>query len=300
MERAAIIALLRRARTGWSRLACEILERGSAVALLDEHVAEHDTLFPTTDTARQLLGEAAELLRGWEAATFDVHTILDEAYPPQLREIRELPPVVFTRGRMADDMRAIAVVGSRKASERGLSAATTIAKIMANRGITVVSGLAAGIDTAAHEAALAAGGRTVAVIATGIERYYPVANRGLQDRIAAKGLVVSQFWPDAPPRKHQFLMRNAVMSGYAAATVVIEAGENSGARNQARLALQHGRAVVLLRDLLANEWARALAGRSGVTVVAGPDELFAVVDEILQQRAAELAPWEGVAGLAIV
>jgi DNA processing protein len=135
----------------------------------------------------------------------------------------------------------------------------------------------------------------VAVIGTGIQRYYPAANHELQDRIAAEGLVVSQFWPDAPPRKQQFPMRNAVMSGYAAATVVIEAGEHSGARNQARLALQHGRVVVLLRDLLANEWARALAGKPGVTVVAEPDELFTVVEQILQQRAAELAPWEGAA-----
>jgi DNA processing protein len=299
MERAAIIALLRRAETGWPRIACDVLERGSAMAVLDEQVTERDTLFSANGSVQQLLSEAAGLLRDWETAGFHVHTIVDDSYPSQLREIRELPPVVFTRGRMADDTRAIAVVGTRKASERGLSTATTVADILARRGITVVSGLAAGVDTAAHRAALAAGGRTVAVIGTGIRRYYPVANRGLQERIATAGLVVSQFWPDAPPRKQQFPMRNAVMSGYAAATVVVEAGERSGARSQARLALQHGRPVVLLRDVLANEWARAFAERPGVTVVAQPDELSAVVDHILQQRAAELAPWEGVADLAI-
>lgn len=299
MERAALLALLRRAYSDWPRIACDVLERGSAAALLTEQIAEHDALLPAADDADQLIAEAAALLAGWEAAGYGVHTILDDSYPPQLREIRELPPVVFTRGRMADDTRAIAVVGSRKATERGLRIAGVVAETLAKRSITVVSGLAAGIDTAAHEAALRAAGRTVAVIGTGIKRYYPAANRGLQQRIAAEGLVVSQFWPDAPPRKQHFPMRNAVMSGYAAATVVIEAGENSGARNQARLALQHGRPVVLLSDLLVHGWARALAPKPGVTVAASPDELFAVIDEILQQRAAELSPLEGVADLAI-
>src|ERR1700744_4410475 len=100
------------------------------------------------------------------------------------------------------------------------------------RHVTVVSGLARGIDTAAHRAALDAGGRTVAVIGTGIGRVYPAENRGLQNEIADRGLLISQFWPDAPPQKHTFLMRNATMSGYGLATVVVEAGEHSGARAQ--------------------------------------------------------------------
>ncbi len=102
-------------------------------------------------------------------------------------------------------------------------------------GITVISGLAAGIDTAAHVAALDAGGRTVAVLGTGINRVYPAANRELQERIACEGLVLSQFWPDAAATKKSFPLRNATMSGYGRVTIVGEAGETSGARIQARV-----------------------------------------------------------------
>lgn len=298
-ERAALIALLRHTDLPWSRIACDVLEQGSAVALLDRTVAGHDTLLPQPERAEAMIREAAELMEQWDAIDLELHTLLDDSYPPQLREIRELPPLVFTRGQLQDDRRAVAVVGSRKATARGLAIARTVAEHLAHRQVTVVSGLAAGIDTAAHTAALTAGGRTVAVIGTGITRYYPGENQRLQDQIATHGLVLSQFWPDTPPRKPNFLMRNAVMSGYAAATLVIEAGEHSGARNQARMALQHGRPVVLLRDLLVHDWARTLADRPGVTVVGSPSELFDAVEEILARRAAELAPWEGAPDLAV-
>lgn len=300
-ERAALVALLRHTDGGWPEIACEVLERGSAVALLEEAVAGEDTLFPQPDRTDELIGEAASLLRRWQADGLGVHTVVDQSYPPQLREIRELPPVVFARGELdeRDAVRAVAVVGTRRASEHGIVLATEIADALSHRHVTVVSGLAAGIDTAAHQAALAAGGRTVAVIGTGIRRHYPATNRALQERIAAEGLLLSQFWPDAPPRRQQFPMRNAVMSGYAAATLVIEAGEKSGARNQARLALQHGRPVVLVRGLLVHGWARELAQRPGVTVAGETDEVLTAVDEILEQRAAELSPWEATPDLAV-
>ncbi len=298
-QRAALVALLRHGPSGWPRIAAEVLDRGDAVALLHEAVAGEGTLFPTPAHATDLIEAARDLLTGWDSAGVRTLSVLDPDYPAQLREIRELPPILFTRGSLADDQRAIAVVGSRAASERGRHIAATVADALARRQVTVVSGLAAGIDTAAHEAALTAGGRTVAVIGTGLTHYYPPENQDLQDRIATVGLVISQFWPDTPPRRQQFPMRNAVMSGYAAATLVIEAGEHSGARIQARLALQHGRPVVLLHDLLQHEWARALAVRPGVSVVADPDTLLAAVEEILRERAAELSPQEGVADLAI-
>jgi DNA processing protein len=131
--------------------------------------------------------------------------------------------------------------------------------------------------------ALAAGGRTVAVIGTGIDRSYPAQNAVLQQEIAAKGLLISQFLPGAPPTKTSFPMRNAVMSGYALATVVIEAAYQSGARMQARLALQHGRHVFLMRSLLQHDWARGYAERPGVTVVDNAEHVF----DRLQRLAAE-------------
>jgi DNA processing protein len=149
-----------------------------------------------------------------------------------------------------------------------------------------VSGLALGIDAAAHRSALDAGGRTVGVIATGINKVYPAQNRGLHQEIAERGLLLSQFWPDAPPRKHTYLMRNATMSGYGIATVVVQAGETSGARTQARLAVEHGRPVILT-DLVvnANEWAKALVGRPGVHVASSIGEVMAVVDDLIQALA---------------
>jgi DNA processing protein len=176
---------------------------------------------------------------------------------------------------------AVSVVGSRKASDHGLEIASNVARELVSRGVTVVAGLALGIDTAAHRAALAAGGRTVAIIGTGINKIYPAANGDLHKEIASRGLLLSQFWPDAPPQKHNFLMRNATMSGYGMATVVVEAGEHSGARAQARMAVEHGRPVILT-DLVVkhNEWAQALVGRPGVHVAGSLCSVMNVIDEL--------------------
>jgi DNA processing protein len=147
--------------------------------------------------------------------------------------------------------------------------------------LTVIAGLARGIDTSAHQATLDAGGRTVAVIGTGIGRVYPAENRGLHREIASRGLVLSQFWPDAPPHKHTFLMRNATMSGYGLATVVVEAGEKSGARAQARMAVEHGRQVILTDRVVAgNEWAQKLVGRPGVHVASSVAAVLHIVEQV--------------------
>jgi DNA processing protein len=157
-----------------------------------------------------------------------------------------------------------------------------------------MAGLALGVDAAAHRAALDAGGRTVAVIGTGISRAYPAEHRTLQEEIAARGLLLSQFWPDAPPQKHTFLMRNATMSVYGLATVVIEAGEQSGARAQARMSVEHGRPVILAAGVVEqNEWAQALASRPGVQVAGSPASVLRAVDQLMTEREAtenELRP----------
>ena len=146
----------------------------------------------------------------------------------------------------------------------------------------MISGLASGIDTGAHTAALAAGGRTVAVIGTGIRNYFPGENRQLQDQIAAEGLVMSQFWPTAPPTRHSFPMRNAVMSAYGRATIVVEAGEASGARIQGRTAVEHGRPVILAESVTqSTEWGRKLVGGPGVSVAKSPAEAVAIVHRVL-------------------
>ncbi|WP_344079839.1 DNA-processing protein DprA [Luedemannella helvata] len=293
IERAAVVALLRSPGASWSHVAAEVLDRGSAVSLLREPSGQQDIL-ADPDAA---LEDAVAEVRAWESAGIGVHCVLDASYPALLRDIRERPPLLFSRGQLADDVRAIAVVGSRAASDRACDIAGAIAAELVARRVTIVSGLAAGIDTAAHHGALAAGGRTVAVIGTGVDQTYPSTNRPLQQRIATEGLVLSQFWPDAPPRREHFPMRNAVMSGYSAATVVVEAGEHSGVRIQARLALQHGRQVIVRKELLELEWVRHLATRPGVHVSASLEELVNAVDDVLRQRDVLLSGREGIAGL---
>ena len=162
------------------------------------------------------------------------------------RTVHDRPPLLFVAGRLTTaDERSVAVIGARRASDEGRAVAAEFAAELTAAGWVVVSGLAAGIDTAAHRAALEHGGRTLAVIGTGLQHSYPPENAELQRTIAQRGAVISQFWPDSPPTRQSFPMRNAVMSGISRGSVLIEASERSGARVQARLALAHGRPVFL-------------------------------------------------------
>jgi DNA processing protein len=211
-------------------------------------------------------------------------TVLDDAYPANLRTIHNRPPFVFIRGALTpDDERSVAVVGTRRASDAGIDRARDVAAGLVAAGYTVVSGLAEGIDTATHLTALERGGRTVAVLGTGLRRAYPAKNASLQDRISREAAVISQFWPDAPPTKTSFPMRNIVMSGFARATVVIEASSTSGARMQARFALEHGRPLFLLDSLLEHDWARQFAERPGAYVVGSADEVVERVERLVAQ-----------------
>ena len=169
----------------------------------------------------------------------------EEEYPPQLRELPSLPSSLYVRGTLArEDALAVAVVGSRVATEYGKGVAEEIAAGLAAHGVTVVSGLARGIDTAAHQGALRAGGRTIAVLGSGADVIYPPENRALAGRIEASGAVISQFEPGMPPRAHHFPLRNQVIAGLALAVVVVEAAERSGALITARLAADFGREVM--------------------------------------------------------
>jgi DNA processing protein len=283
-DQAALVAWLRRPKVVWSTVTERLEEYGSVRAAAAVDAPAQGSLFdvtPLDDVER-----AAVDLERWERAGIRMISVLDPEYPSNLRMIHQRPPVLFLRGATDErDTTSVAVVGTRQASPRGIAQARELAAGLSARDIPVISGLAAGIDTAAHTAALTAGGRTVAVIGTGIDRAYPAQNAKMQGQIAAKGLVISQFLPGSPPTKTSFPMRNAVMSGYALATVVVEAAYRSGARMQARLALQHGRHVFLMRSLLEHDWARTYAQRPGVTVVGNAGDVF----QGLQRLAAESA-----------
>ena len=287
-EHAALVALLRSAAGGkgdrWSDATGRMLDLGSAdEALLERSKPQH--LFDDPLDILSARAAAEQDLALWAASGWRFLSILDAAYPARLRDIHQAPPFLFAQGQLVAEETAVAVVGSRKASERSVYLTTEIATRLVAAGISVLSGLAEGVDAAAHRAALAADGRTVAVIGSGVAQFYPVKNERLQREIAQRGLVLSQFWPDAPPQRHNFLMRNAIMSGLGHCTIVVQAAETSGARAQARMAVEHGRPVILLRQVVAaNDWAKQLVSRPGVHEATSPDEVMAHVSSILDRE----------------
>lgn len=168
----------------------------------------------------------------------------DEAYPPQLLEIGDPPPVLFAIGRV--DLLArpsIAIVGSRQATPQGRDDARAFGRALGEAGLTVVSGLAQGIDAAAHRGALDTAASTIAVMGTGPDRVYPASQRELAHAIAANGCIVTQFAPGTPPLKANFPQRNRVISGLARGVLVVEAAPQSGSLITARQAIEQGRDV---------------------------------------------------------
>ena len=211
---------------------------------------------------------------------------IDPSYPPNLAMIHDRPPFLFVRGNLTDaDVRAVAVVGTRAASDEGVGLATRIASELATNRITVVSGLAKGIDTAAHAAAINAGGRTIAVYGTTIDRVYPAANRGLARSVARSGACVSQFLPTMRTGPWCFPVRNITTSGLSLGTIVVEAGETSGAKMQAEAALAHGKRVFLVEELTRQPWAKDMAENPQVTVASNAHDIVTAVDAEVAPRA---------------
>ncbi|MGB0095764.1 MAG: DNA-processing protein DprA [Solirubrobacteraceae bacterium] len=276
-ERAAVVALLRNGRWPWQEYADMIEDAGSALAILEE---EEGLL------ASERLADAREEIERWQARGMQPVTLLDPVYPANLRAVHDRPPLIFVSGQLQPgDGRSVAVVGTRLASPEKARIARAISEHLVDHGYTVVSGLASGIDTAVHTAALAHGGRTLAVIGTGLARCYPPQNARLQRRIAGECAVISQFWPDTPPSRRSFPMRNAVISGLTLATVVVEASRTSGSRLQTRLALAQGRSVLLVNTLLDQQWARELSKRSGTYVVGSAGEITDIVERLTSSSA---------------
>jgi len=180
-ERAALVALLniRPGNRSWPELTALVLERGEVESLLDD--LDPAELFPSPDQLA-VREQALADVHVWDDEDLDFLTILDDRYPAPVREIHQAPPFLFARAELRASDPAVSVVGSRKASDRGLAMARSVAQALVEFDISAVSGLALGIDTAAHEAALAAGGRPVGIIGTGIRRAYPAAGRACTTR----------------------------------------------------------------------------------------------------------------------
>lgn len=251
----------------WSLLAREAAARGGLSHVLQgqfvEQSKESARSYPVVAHIDANIDEARrrvdlELTAAAEAGARLV-TVFDDDYPLNLIGLRDRPPFFWVRGSLQEsDARSVAVVGTRACSELGLRRAKRVSHLLTEHDVTVVSGLARGIDTAAHTTALESGGRTIAVLGTGITKCYPRENAQLADRIVSsgQGALVSQFWPTSSPARWTFPRRNHVTSGLALGTVVIEASSTSGAKMQARVALQQGKEVWLLDSLVdSQDWA---------------------------------------------
>lgn len=203
----------------------------------------------------------------------------DARYPSRLREIASSPPALFYRGDPELlQLPQLAMVGSRNATAQGLETALAFAIELARRGLTITSGLALGVDAAAHRGALDADGCTVAVCATGLDRVYPASHRALAEEIDARGVLVSEFAPGTAPRPEHFPRRNRIISGLSLGVLVVEAARESGSLITARLAAEQGREVFAIPGSIHNVMARGCH-----RLIRQGAKLVETVDDILEE-----------------
>jgi DNA processing protein len=218
-----------------------------------------------------------QLERAASHATLPLH-LDDSRYPPLLRAIVDPPVVLWARGDIAHLLRpSVAIVGSRAATPHGLEMARRLATDLAAAGLVVVSGLARGVDSAAHAAALTAGAATVAVLGGGVDRIYPAEHAALARNIVSAGVVLSEFPPGCPPLPHHFPLRNRVISGLVHAVVVVEAPEKSGSLITAQAASEQGRDVFVVPGPVVGG-----RNRGGHLLIRDGAKLVETADDILQ------------------
>lgn len=236
--------------------------------------------------AQQQLDLEAELARVTRAGV-QLLTLEDRAYPALLREAPGAPPLIYVHGELLEvDHWAVAVVGTRAPTVYGREATVRLARALAEAGITVVSGLALGVDAVAHTAALDAGGRTLAVLGSGVDQPYPERNRRLAERIVRQGALISDYPLGTKPVAANFPPRNRIISGLSRGTLVVEAGLRSGALITVEFALEQGREVLAVPGPI---FSPQSAGphrliRDGAMLVAGVDDLL----EALQATTAQV------------
>ncbi len=268
----------------------ELLRRhGSPEGVLAQSRAELARSLPAPVLAALESGEvrrAVDAALAWAGMPgHSIVTLADTEYPKLLLEAPDPPSLLYLRGRAELLQRpAIAVVGSRNASAQGERNAETFAKSLSDAGSTVVSGLASGIDAAAHRGALQGEGSTIAVLGTGIDVVYPPRNRDLAQHIAADGLLVSEFALSTPPVAHNFPRRNRLISGLARGCLVVEAALGSGSLITARLAAEQGREVFAIPGSIHSPLSKGCHAliKSGAKLVESTEDILA-----------ELGQWSG-------
>src|SRR5882672_2821524 len=259
------------------RVAAEWLRRGDAPAVVVRRLLAK----PRDDAgdAVDVRALAADAIRRADAGSIAAIPWSAAAYPAALTTIADPPPVLWTRGRPdALGVPAVAIVGSRAASPYGLAVAERLAADLAARGLVIVSGLARGVDSAAHRGALAAGGVTVAVLGSGVDVMYPPEHAALAKEIDVRGAVISELVPGTPPQQWFFPLRNRIISGLSRAVVVIEASDKSGSLITARCALEQGRDVLAVPG-------NVLSGRNrgGHALLRDGAKIVETADDILEE-----------------
>jgi len=191
--------------------------------------------------------EGVDLDKLWERIEkqgIKILTWQDESYPQRLKEIDQPPPVLYIRGNyLPDDLFAVAIVGTRRVTPYGRQITEELSAFLAANGITVISGLARGVDAIAHQSTLKAGGRSIGVLGSGVDKIYPPEHRGLAEQMMERGAIISDYAPGTPPDASNFPPRNRIISGLSLAVVVIEAGETSGALITSEFAAEQGREI---------------------------------------------------------
>lgn len=211
---------------------------------------------------------------------FGITTLADPDYPRPLRDLYDPPPFLFYKGTLAEaDNRAVAIVGSRSASDYGRTIAFRVAGELARNGVTIVSGMAIGVDAASHNGALENGGRTIAVLGSGIDIVYPRANRSLYRRISEHGAVISEFLPGIEPNPGHFPRRNRLIAGLSQAVVVVEAGEKSGALVTADLALTQNKKLFAVPGNLSSRLSQGTNEllKSGAHILTSVQDIFSIL-----------------------
>jgi len=231
-----------------------------------------------------------EIIRA-EKATVKIVPFIDSSYPARLRMIPDPPPLLYLKGEIRrDDEKAVAVVGSRSTSDYGRRVARDLCRGLASLGFTVVSGMARGIDGTAHETSLNAGGRTIAVLGSGVDRVYPAEHDKLYRRISENGGVISEFPMGTRPLAFNFPARNRVISGLSLGVVVVEATEKSGSLITAALALEQGREVFAVPGEVG-----ASRSRGAHRLIRQGAKLVETVDDIVEEIAPQLLVRSGKA-----
>jgi DNA processing protein len=253
------------------------------IGMLSDKVAAAIGSFPWQDHAKQELAKAAE-------ANVTIVIADSLAYPESLRNISDRPPYLYVKGALrVEDKNSIAIVGTRKPTYYGMTVTSGIASGLSSAGFTIVSGMARGIDTQAHRGALAAQGRTIAVLACGIDVAYPPENKGLMEEISRSGAVVTENPFGTQPESGYFPSRNRIISGLSRGTVIIEAAEDSGSLITAKYALEQGRKLYAVPGnigSLTSKGTNSLIKR-GATLVEGVDDILR--DLGMQKRGKEQA-----------